>query len=218
VIDVALVDVGHGNLLSVERALVRAAGERDKRDTPADVRVTIARDAETIARADKVVVPGQGAFRDCAAALGDGRGIGEAIRASIARGAPYLGICLGMQVLFESSEESMGGAGLGVFAGTVKRLPDRDPSGERLKIPHVGWNTIDPRARASGILPKGPTWFYFVHSYAVVPRDASLVAATCEYGEPFVAAVAKDNVLAVQFHPEKSQAAGLALLARFLAR
>ncbi len=112
----------------------------------------------------------------------------------------------------------MGGAGLGVYEGTVKRLPDRDPNGERLKIPHVGWNTIDPRAGASGILPKGPTWFYFVHSYAVVPRDPSLVAATCDYGEPFVAAVAKDNVLAVQFHPEKSQAAGLALLARFLAR
>jgi glutamine amidotransferase len=209
VIDVALVDVGHGNLRSVERALVRAS-------EGIEVRVTIARDAETIARADKVVVPGQGAFRDCAAALGDGRGIGEAIRASIARGAPYLGICLGMQVLFESSEESMGASGLGVFEGTVTRLPDRDASGERLKIPHVGWNTID--ARASGVLPRGPTWFYFVHSYAVVPRDASLVAATCEYGEPFVAAVAKDNVLAVQFHPEKSQAAGLALLARFLAR
>jgi glutamine amidotransferase len=217
VIDVALVDVGHGNLRSVERALVRAAGERGERDRR-DVRVTVARDAETIARADKVVVPGQGAFRDCAAALGDGRGIGEAIRASIARGAPYLGICLGMQVLFESSEESMGGAGLGVYEGTVKRLPDRDPNDERLKIPHVGWNTIDPRAGASGILPKGPAWFYFVHSYAVVPRDPSLVAATCDYGEPFVAAVAKDNVLAVQFHPEKSQAAGLALLARFLAR
>jgi glutamine amidotransferase len=199
VIDVALVDVGHGNLRSVERALVRAS-------EGIEVRVTIARDAETIARADKVVVPGQGAFRDCAAALGDGRGIG----------APYLGICLGMQVLFESSEESMGASGLGVFEGTVTRLPDRDASGERLKIPHVGWNTID--ARASGVLPRGPTWFYFVHSYAVVPRDASLVAATCEYGEPFVAAVAKDNVLAVQFHPEKSQAAGLALLARFLAR
>ncbi len=220
-IDVALVDVGHGNLRSVERALLRAGNELDG---GADVRVTTTHDAETIARADKVVVPGQGAFRDCAAALGDGRGIGEAIRASIARGAPYLGICLGMQVLFESSEESTGGAGLGVFEGTVKRLPDRDPSGERLKIPHVGWNTVDPGARARtatptrSVLPNGRTWFYFVHSYAVVPRDASVVAATCEYGEPFVAAVAKDNVLAVQFHPEKSQAAGLALLARFLAR
>jgi glutamine amidotransferase len=207
--DVALVDVGHGNLRSVERALARAA-------EGSNVRVTIARDADAVARADKVVVPGQGAFRDCAAALGDARGIGQAIRASIARGAPYLGICLGMQVLFESSEESAGGAGLGVFAGTVKRLADRAPSGEVLKIPHVGWNTIAPRGHA--VLPSDPTWFYFVHSFAVVPRDAALVAATCEYGAPFVAAVAKDNVLAVQFHPEKSQAAGLALLTRFLAR
>jgi glutamine amidotransferase len=209
VIDVAVVDVGHGNLRSVERALVRAS-------EGTEVRVTIARDAETVARADKVVVPGQGAFRDCAAALGDARGIGQAIRASIARGAPYLGICLGLQVLFESSEESAGGVGLGVFEGTVKRLPDRTPSGEALKLPHVGWNTIESRGHA--LLPKDPTWFYFVHSFAVVPREAALVAATCEYGAPFVAAVARDNVLAVQFHPEKSQAAGLALLARFLAR
>jgi glutamine amidotransferase len=206
---VAVVDVGHGNLRSVERALVRAGGD--------GVRVSIARDADAVARADKVVVPGQGAFRDCAAALADGRGIGQAVRAAIAKGTPYLGICLGMQVLFESSDEGDSGAGLGVLAGSVKRLPDRDPGGAQLKIPHVGWNTVTPRGE-SAVLPAAPTWFYFVHSYAVVPRDPSVIAATTDYGAPFVCAVAKDNVLAVQFHPEKSQAAGQALLTRFLAR
>ena len=208
---IAIVDVGLGNLRSVERALARAA--EDAR-LPG-VTVAHTRDAEAIARADKVVVPGQGAFRDCAGALGTA-GLGDAIRASIARGTPYLGICLGMQALFASSEEGPGCAGLGVLEGDVARLSDRAPDGERLKIPHVGWNTVDVRPGASPLLPVEPTYFYFVHSYAVRPRDPALVAATTDYGAPFVSAVAKDNVLAVQFHPEKSQAAGLALLARFV--
>ncbi|MGO8997677.1 MAG: imidazole glycerol phosphate synthase subunit HisH [Polyangiaceae bacterium] len=207
---IAIVDVGLGNLRSVERALTRAAEDVGA----AGVRVEITRDAEAIARADKVVVPGQGAFRDCARALEVG--LGEAIRGSIARGVPYLGICLGMQVLFASSEEAPGCGGLAIFDGEVVRLSDRAPSGERLKIPHIGWNTVDVRPGASAILPTEPTYFYFVHSYAVRPRDPSLVAATTDYGAPFVSAVAKDNVLAVQFHPEKSQAAGLALLGRFV--
>jgi imidazole glycerol-phosphate synthase subunit HisH len=212
VIEVAVVDVGLGNLRSVERALVRAAA-----DAGVEARVTITRDADAIARADKVVMPGQGAFRDCAGALGDGRGVGDAIRASIARGTPYLGICLGLQVLFESSDEAVGCAGLAVFPGEVTRLSDHDDAaGTRLKIPHVGWNTVDARAEPASILPAAPTWFYFVHSFAVRPRDPALVAATTEYGAPFVSAVARDNVLAVQFHPEKSQGAGLALLARFV--
>jgi glutamine amidotransferase len=199
-------------LRSVERAIARAA-----LDAGVAVRVTITHDADAIARADKVVVPGQGAFGDCARALGDSRGLASALRASIARGAPYLGICLGMQVLFESSEEASGCAGLAVFEGEVARLSDRDPTdGARLKIPHVGWNTMDPRGGTASILPSDPTWFYFVHSFAVRPRDPSLIAATTSYGAPFVSAIAKDNVLAVQFHPEKSQRAGLALLARFV--
>ena len=210
-IDLVIVDVGLGNLRSVERAVLRASS-----DAAVEARVTITSDADAIARADKVVVPGQGAFRDCARAMGDARGLGDAIRASIARGTPYLGICLGMQVLFQASDEATGCAGLGVFEGEVTRLADRDEAGAQLKIPHVGWNTVDARPGVSDVLPAEPTWFYFVHSFAVRPREASLVAATTAYGAPFVSAVRKDNVLAVQFHPEKSQGAGLALLSRFV--
>ncbi len=210
-IDIVVVDVGLGNLRSVERALVRASS-----DAGTEARVTITHDADAIARATKVVVPGQGAFRDCATALGDGRGLGDSIRAAITRGTPYLGICLGMQVLFETSDEATGCAGLGVFAGEVTRLAHRDDAGQPLKIPHVGWNTVVPGAAATRVLPTDPTWFYFVHSFAVRPRDAGVIAATTSYGPSFVSAVAKDNVLAVQFHPEKSQGAGLALLARFV--
>ncbi|HEY2517356.1 MAG TPA: imidazole glycerol phosphate synthase subunit HisH [Polyangiaceae bacterium] len=206
---IAIVDVGLGNLRSVERALVRAASEGG-----IAAQVSITRDAEAIARADKVVVPGQGAFRDCARALD--AGLGDAVRGTIQRGTPYLGICLGMQVLFASSEEAPGCSGLGIFEGEVVRLGDRDPGGERLKIPHIGWNTVDAQPGASPMLPASPTYFYFVHSYAVRPRDPGVTAATTTYGAPFVCAVARDNVFAVQFHPEKSQGAGLALLTRFL--
>ena len=210
--DLAIVDVGLGNLRSVERALARAADEAGAAAT-----ITITRDPDVIARADKVVVPGQGAFRDCARALAD-NGLGEAIRATIRRGTPYLGICLGMQVLFASSEEAPGCGGLALFEGDVGLLPNEGPGGERLKIPHIGWNTVDLRPAGGALLPSVPTYFYFVHSYAVRPRDPAIVAATTDYGSPFVSAVARDNVVAVQFHPEKSQGAGLALLARFVAR
>jgi glutamine amidotransferase len=206
----AIVDVGLGNLRSVERAVARAA-----RDAGAIVDVTTTREPDAIRRADKVVVPGQGGFGDCSRALAGG--LGEALRESIARGAPYLGICLGMQVLFGASEEAPGCAGLGLFAGDVARLPAASPAGEKLKIPHVGWNVALPRGDSRGVLPAEPTHFYFVHSYAVRPADAAVVLATTEYGAPFVSAVGRDNVLAVQFHPEKSQGAGLALLSRFVA-
>lgn len=211
--EIAIVDVGLGNLRSVERALVRAA-----EDARISANVAITHDVDAIARADKVVVPGQGAFRDCARALDgrDGGGLGEAVRASVRSGKPYLGICLGMQVLFGSSEEAPGCTGLALFDGEVTRLADRAPDGEALKIPHIGWNTADVVAGKSALLPSSPAHFYFVHSFAVRPRDPSLVAATTTYGAAFVSAIAKDNVLAVQFHPEKSQAEGLALLARFL--
>ncbi len=207
---VVVVDTGLGNLRSVVRALEEAAR---REGVAASVEITGR--PEDVARADKLVVPGQGAFRDCAAALE--AGLKEPILESIRRGTPYLGLCLGLQVLFESSEEAEGCAGLGVMRGKVRRLAGGTEAltGRRLKIPHVGWNKAEP-ARPSRVLPEAAEYFYFVHSYVVAPQDASVVAATTEYGERFASAVERDNVVAVQFHPEKSQAAGLALLGRFV--
>jgi glutamine amidotransferase len=207
---IAVCDVGLGNLRSVERALVHAAGGRA-------VEVEITRDPVRVAAADALVMPGQGAFRDCMGGLAGG--LADAVREHIGRGRPYLGICLGLQVLFGSSEEAAGCGGLGVLEGTVVRLQGGvDPvTGAGLKIPHVGWNTAEPVAPSRGLLAAAPQHFYFVHSYAVVPRDPAVVAATTEYGARFVSAVAYGNVFACQFHPEKSQRAGLALLERFVA-
>jgi glutamine amidotransferase len=205
---IVVCDTGSGNLRSVERALL-AAGAAE---------VALSRDADVVKHADAVVVPGQGAFGDCARALA-ASGLGDAVREKIASGAPYLGICLGLQVLFGSSEEAPGCAGLGVLDGEVVRLaPGTDAlTGAPLKVPHVGWNTAEPAADgARGLLPEGPAHFYFVHSYVVAPRDARVVAATTGYGARFVSAVAKDNVFACQFHPEKSQREGIALLRRFV--
>jgi glutamine amidotransferase len=206
---IAVCDVGLGNLRSVQRALAEAS--RGRR-----VEVEITREPARVAAADAVVMPGQGAFGDCVRGLAGG--LGDAVRELLRRGRPYLGICLGLQVLFGASEEAAGCTGLGVFDGRVVRLADGLDSltGAALKIPHVGWNTADP-SPARGLLAGAPQHFYFVHSYAVVPADPSVVAATTEYGERFVSAVARDNVFACQFHPEKSQRAGLALLERFLA-
>jgi glutamine amidotransferase len=205
---IAIVDAGTGNLRSVVRAL-EASGARD---------VTVTRDPDVVRRASRIVMPGQGAFGDCATALSrDGSALGEAVTGAIRAGVPYLGICLGLQVLFGTSEEAPGCAGLGVFAGTVRRFPRdaRERDGRRLKVPHVGWNRAKTIGPARDVIGDDP-WFYFVHSYFVVPDDARLLAAQTEHGAPFAAAVAKDNVLAVQFHPEKSQHAGLGLLSRWL--
>jgi glutamine amidotransferase len=214
---VAIVDLGMGNLRSVQKAIERAAeGGRLAWEA------VITADPDRIVRADKVIVPGQGAFRDCASALG--RGIGPAVRAQIEKGTPFLGICLGLQALFEASEESPGAVGLGVFRGKNLRLPDgqRDAAtGEALKIPHMGWNGIELVGAAHPYLVAAGgegTHFYFTHSFHAAPADPSLLAATAHHGPMSItAAVAKDNVFASQFHPEKSQAAGLALLAAFLA-
>ncbi len=214
---VAVADTGSGNLRSVEKALARAG---------ADVLVTA--DPEAIFRADKLVVPGQGAFGGCMAGLArDGGGLGQAILASIAAGKPYLGICLGLQILFERSEEEPGCAGLGVLPGEVRRFA----SVPGLKIPHMGWNdthapglgagaaksetTTTTRHRLGARIPDG-TYFYFVHSYYAAPSRPEDVALTATHGAPFCAAVARDNVFACQFHPEKSQGAGLALLSAFV--
>lgn len=199
---VIIVDLGLGNLHSVARALSRSGA------VP-----TLTADPDALRRAAAVVVPGQGAFRDCATALT--RGFGPALREYLESGRPYLGLCLGMQVLFESSEESPGSAGLGWFSGTVKRFPRdlRDPdTGALLKVPHMGWNEVEGRHT---LLPERG-WFYFVHSYYCAPSDPSIVVGTARYGFEFCAAVARDHVFACQFHPEKSQEQGKWLLDRFV--
>lgn len=212
-IRVAVLDLGLGNLRSVEKALERAAA-----DASLACSVAVTADADLVARADRVVFPGQGAFRDASIALASG--MGDAVRAAIARGTPYLGICLGLQALFASSEEAPGHAGLGLFAGSNVRLAAGDATGERVKIPHMGWNPIALQAGGHRHLAAAGgegTYFYFVHSFHAVPDDRALVVATATHGPNEVtAAIAKDNVLATQFHPEKSQAAGLALLRSFV--
>lgn len=201
--EVVVVDLGMGNLRSVARALQRAG---------AAPRITA--DPDAVARAARLVVPGQGHFRDCGAALA--RGLGEAVRGFVATGRPYLGICLGMQALFATSEEAPGTRGLGLVPGSVRRFGRalRDPrTGERLKVPHVGWSEV---RSAHPLLVDAGSWFYFVHSYRCEPDDPRLVAATSDHGGPFCAALAWQNVFAVQFHPEKSGEAGHSLLVRFL--
>lgn len=209
---VVVADVGLGNLRSVERALREAGGS-------AHVTVEVTRDPARIRGADRLVMPGQGAFRDCSRALGEG-GLGDAVRAHLESRRPYLGICLGLQVLFRSSEEAPGCAGLGVVDGRVVRLRggvDAE-TGAKVEVPHVGWNGVVASEGRRGLLPEGPPrHFYFVHSYVVVPADAGIVAGTTEHGERFVSAIAFENVFACQFHPEKSAREGLALLERFLA-
>jgi len=200
-VTVAIVDVCSGNLRSVERALLRAG---------ADVRVT--RDPEVVRKADKIVVPGQGAFGTFMRGL-DERGLGEALREAITSGKPYLGICLGMQVLFDESEEQGPCTGLGVIAGRVVKLA---PLAHALKVPHMGWNRVAQRQADplfAGI--EDGAYFYFVHSFHAVPATPDLLAADTEHGMRITAAVRKDNVFACQFHPEKSQAVGIRLLENF---
>ncbi len=206
---VAIVDLGMGNLRSVQRALERAAA-----DGGVAIEVTISADPAAVSANDKIVFPGQGAFRDCAVALQGG--LGECLRERIAAGTPYLGICLGLQALFQSSEEAPGAAGLGVFGGAVKLL---GPA-EGIKIPHMGWNRLSmvrPGAGALATFDADPPYVYFVHSYHAVPDDSSLVAAVTEHGpHRITAAVQRDNVVATQFHPEKSQGVGLGFLRAFV--
>lgn len=206
---VAVVDYGMGNLQSVVQALRAAA--------PPGTEVVRTHSPEAVRQADRLVVPGQGGFRDAAARLAQD-GLGESIREKMQSGTPYLGICLGLQILFESSEEAPGAVGFGWFKGAVKRLV----GGEGIKIPHMGWNGLTleggghPLLEAAG----GPdTYVYFVHSFHAVPTEPDVVRATVRHGDNVVtAAVGRDNVMATQFHPEKSQAAGIALLRRFLTR
>jgi len=208
--DLVVVDTGSGNLRSVEKALAAAGG-----------RPTITGDAAAIARAPRLVVPGQGAFGGCVAGLDAGGGaLRQVVREAIDAGKPYLGICLGLQILFEGSDESPGCTGLGVLGGRVTKFAPRAPAGEPLKVPHMGWSAVarGPAASAPAFAPvRAGAFFYFVHSYYAVPREHDVIALEAEHGVRFCAAVARGNLMAVQFHPEKSQAAGLALLRSFLA-
>ncbi len=196
---IAIADAGVGNLKSVEKAFHFLGHEAVVTDDPRE-----------IDRADRVVVPGQGAFGDCVAGL-QRAGLATAIRGAIAAGKPYLGICLGLQVLFDGSEESGGCEGLGVLRGKVVRFREglRGVDGRVRKIPHMGWNRVDAsRAIASAS-------YYFAHSFHVVVEDESIALAWTDYGERVVAAVARPGLLACQFHPEKSQRAGLAVIDAF---
>jgi glutamine amidotransferase len=201
---IAVLDYGIGNLRSAEKALARVG---------ADARLTA--DAAVIGDAAGVVLPGVGAFGRCMEALED-TGIDALARDAVASGRPFLGICIGMQLLYERSEENPSARGLGVLSGSVRRLPDG------VKRPQMQWNVLE-RTRDSALLAglagdPEPVWVYFVHSYAPVPDDAGTVVATCDYGGPVVAAVESRNVWATQFHPEKSGRAGLALLRGFVDR
>ncbi len=196
--ELTLVDAGLGNLASVERALVQVG---------AAVRTTS--DPDEVATSRTVVFPGQGAFGAHTDAIVDGA-MGAALKMVIQRGDPFLGICLGMQLLFERSEEAKGRKGLGVLEGVCQKFPDdmvEEGTGRRLKVPHMGWNDVAPSGEH----------YYFVHSYYVPAKESPDVMWTAQYGSvKLVAAVHRDNIYACQFHPEKSQQAGLRFLRAFL--
>ena len=200
---IAVIDYGVGNLFSVEKA-VAALG--------ADVKVTS--DKETIEAAEKIILPGVGAFGDCMKNL-EATGLIPTIKSLVADGRPMLGICVGLQILFDGSEESPGAKGLGLIHGMVKKI-----NAPGLKIPHMGWNSLtiresrEPRDLFHG-LQEHP-YVYFVHSYHAVPDDPAVITATTEYGEQLTASVAVGNLQATQFHPEKSGDVGLSLLKNFI--
>ena len=205
-VDIAVVDYGMGNLRSVYQAVRKVAPNAS---------VSVTDDAKIIAAAKRVIFPGQGAMPDCMREL-DTRGLRQAVL-DAARNKPFLGICIGLQMLFERSAEG-DVPGLGVLSGNVVRFAAelKDAQGNKLKVPHMGWNQVH---HGEHVLWEGieqDARFYFVHSYYVQPRDASVVQATSDYPQPFVCAVARDNLFAVQFHPEKSAAAGLRLLQNFV--
>lgn len=209
-IDIAVVDYGMGNLRSVSKALEHVAPTKN---------VLVTSNPDDIAQAERVVFPGQGAMPDCIREL-DARGLREAV-VTAALNKPFLGICIGLQMLFEHSEEG-DAAGLGVFKGNVKRFAAEDmidSQGAKLKVPHMGWNQVyqagsGPHALWQGI--EDGARFYYVHSYYVQPDDAAIIAGYSNYPNKFTCAVAKNNLFAVQFHPEKSANAGLQLLSNFV--
>ena len=206
---VAVIDYGMGNLHSVSKALEHVAG---------DTRVLVSSDAEEILACDRVVLPGVGAIRDCIAEI-KRLGLDEVIK-EVAQQKPLLGVCVGMQALMDFSEENDGTQCLGIIPGKVLAFDKNlhDPiNNERLKVPHMGWNQVNQVIEHAlwRNIPQD-TRFYFVHSYYVQPQSPEPIAASTSYGFPFASAVTQGNVFAVQFHPEKSQRAGLALYHNFL--
>lgn len=198
---IAVIDYGAGNLFSVEKALAQFADD-----------VAVTGDERLVLAADKLVLPGVGDFGECMNNL-ESTGLIPAIRQRVADGVLLLGICVGEQILFEGSEESPEAKGLGIFKGMVRRI-----HAPGLKVPHMGWNSVDfsePRHPLFKNLGEHP-YFYFVHSYHCVPEDGGIVAAAAEYGGRLTAAVARNNVMATQFHPEKSGDAGLQVLKNFV--
>ncbi len=206
----AIIDYGSGNVRSVQRALEAAANTHELR-----LDVVLTDDPDRIRQADRIVLPGVGHYADCAAGLAARQGVGEALNEAVFRARrPFLGICVGMQLMADVGREDVETRGLGWIPGAVERITPDDPA---LPVPHMGWNVltdITSHPVLSG-LGKDPH-VYFVHSYALKPEHRDHVAARCDYGGKFVAAVARDNLFGTQFHPEKSQKAGQTLLANFL--
>jgi glutamine amidotransferase len=205
----AILDYGMANLRSVQKAFALLGHDAQIINSP-----------EAIDRADQLVVPGVGAFKDAIAVLNE-RGLADAIRAYVKAGKPLLGICLGLQLLFDVGYEDGEHRGMGIVAGDCVRLTVDQPSSngaDPLKVPHIGWNSLQskPNARLFAGLP-ADSYAYFVHSYHVRPKDANVIACTVDYGGPIVAAIEHDNVLATQFHPEKSQRVGQKILDNFAA-
>ncbi|MBF0342819.1 MAG: imidazole glycerol phosphate synthase subunit HisH [Nitrospirae bacterium] len=196
---IAIVDYGMGNLRSVSKGFLKVG-----------VKALVTNQSRDIDDADGVVLPGVGAFRDCMANL-EGLSLAEPVIRNIEKGKPFLGICLGLQLLFTESEEFGRCRGLNVFNGRVVRFPVNE-----LKVPHMGWNRITVKKHTPLFDDiEDEQYFYFVHSFYVAPQDESIVAATSQYGVEFTSMVAKDNVFAMQFHPEKSQRLGLKILKNF---
>ena len=210
---VAIVDYGSGNLRSAEKAFERAA-----REAGLDIAIAVTADPAVVARAERVVLPGVGAFADCRAGLDAVPGMVEALREAVeVRGTPFLGICVGMQLMAERGLEYVTSEGLGWIPGDVVRIEPSDPA---LKVPHMGWNTLTlvrDHPVFAGI-ETGPAGLhaYFVHSYHLAATDPDTIVATTDYGGPVTAVVARDNLVGTQFHPEKSQHLGLALISNFL--
>lgn len=197
---ITIVDYGSGNLRSVQKSFERLG-----------VAAQITDDPNLVAEAGRLVLPGVGAFGDAMRAL-ESRGLVEPIRRHLAADRPFLGICMGLQLLFETGWEGGRHAGLGVLAGDVARF--EVPAG--IKVPHMGWNTVSWRGAGRPAGVEEADWFYFVHSYVARPTDDSVIAAECDYAGSFCAAVARGRLFATQFHPEKSQQAGMRLLDAFV--